>query len=88
MLFNVIIGWILSWTIGSYYFRKDLSVIILNGPLASVIAFVFNEVGYHWRWWSVTPAKGSLSYGGSDRKIKIPPKLWRDFEGRFLTMVT
>lgn len=63
MLINVIIGWIIPWCIASYFLRQDSSVILLIAPIASVIAFVFDEVGYHMKWWSITPAgSGILSF--------------------------
>lgn len=63
MLINVIIGWIIPWCIGGYFLRKDSSVILHIAPVASVIAFAFNEVGYQMQWWSLTPAElGVLAY--------------------------
>lgn len=63
MLINVIIGWIIPWCIGSYFLRQDRSVFIQIAPVASVIAFAFNEVGYQMKWWSVTPTGwGVLSF--------------------------
>lgn len=63
MLINVLIGWVLPWIIAGYFLRKDLSIIVQMAPLASVIAFAFNEVGYHFRLWTVTPVEaGILSF--------------------------
>lgn len=55
MLMNVILGWIIPWCIGSYFLSRDRAVFLHIAPIASVIAFVFNEVGYQMQWWSVTP---------------------------------
>ncbi len=52
---NVIIGWIIPWSIGSFFLRKDSAVVLHIAPVASVIAFTFNEAGYYMKWWSVTP---------------------------------
>lgn len=52
---NVILGWIIPWCIGSYFLRKDSAVFLHIAPIAIVIAFVFNEVGYQMQWWRVTP---------------------------------
>ncbi|ETT59115.1 CBO0543 family protein [Paenibacillus sp. FSL R7-277] len=63
MLINVIIGWIIPWCIGSYFLRKDSAVILHIAPIASVIAFAFDEIGYHMKWWSITPTgPGVISY--------------------------
>ncbi|MEK3837235.1 MULTISPECIES: hypothetical protein [unclassified Paenibacillus] len=63
MLINVIIGCIIPWCIGSYFLRKDSVVILHIAPIASVIAFAFDEIGYHMKWWSITPTgPGVISY--------------------------
>lgn len=51
MYTNVILGFVLPWIIGGYFLRRDLSVIIHVGPVSNMIAFAFNEIGFHMGWW-------------------------------------
>ncbi|WP_405115501.1 CBO0543 family protein [Paenibacillus sp. FSL K6-1217] len=60
MVVNVIIGWVLPWLVGSFFIRKDKFVFLHIGPFASVIAFIFDEIGHHMRWWSITPAGAGI----------------------------
>ncbi|MDH6427554.1 hypothetical protein NSQ91_16470 [Paenibacillus sp. FSL R7-0048] len=42
-----------------------------NVMIASIIAFAFNEVAYHWRWWSVSPIKAGMDW----ESLRLPTPL-------------
>ncbi|SET60393.1 hypothetical protein [Paenibacillus sp. NFR01] len=60
MWWNLLIGFILPWIAGYWYLREDLTVIVRIGPVAGLIAFAFNEIGYQSGWWSVTPSGAGI----------------------------
>lgn len=60
MFINIIMGWLFPWMIAWFFLRKDVSVIYRIGPISSMIAFAFNEIGYHMKWWSVTPTGAGI----------------------------
>jgi hypothetical protein len=56
MILNIIVGFVIPFIFGIFLYRKDRKVIIFIAPIASVISFVINEIGYSSEWWEFSPS--------------------------------
>lgn len=64
MFLNIMGGFIIPWLLGLIILKKKTGVIVTIVPIASLIAMVFNELGFYFKFWSfgpVTPSDESLS---------------------------
>lgn len=59
-LYNWLIGFILPWIAGIYLYKKNSRVLLLITPFASLVAYIFNCIGYFFRFWKVSPAHDGL----------------------------
>jgi len=57
MLVNILIGFILPWIAGAYVIKRDAKFVLIVSIIASLLSFIFNDIGYYMDWWYVTPIK-------------------------------
>lgn len=55
ILFSLMVLFIIPWILGIYLIQRDNKLLIMYGPIASAIAFIHNEIGLHFEWWSLHP---------------------------------
>ncbi|WP_311775166.1 CBO0543 family protein [Alkalihalobacillus sp. TS-13] len=54
---NTIFGLIIPWITGIYLIKKDLKILLLMAPFASVVAFTFDVLGFHLKFWRISPER-------------------------------
>jgi len=55
MVINIIIGFIIPWIAGAFFIKRDVIFVLKVSIIASLISFLFNDIGYYMNWWYVTP---------------------------------
>ncbi|WP_251529870.1 CBO0543 family protein [Metabacillus litoralis] len=56
MIFNILIGLVLPWTVAIFHlYKKERTIIPLIGSFFSVIAFIVNEFGFYCGFWRIAP---------------------------------
>lgn len=55
MTINIVFGFVIPWIAGILLWRKSPVTIYLIGPIASIVAALFNDLGYHLNFWDFTP---------------------------------
>lgn len=56
MLINTLLGFLLPWLIlGIYIYKRDKRILIVIFPIGALLAFIIDEVGFYFEFWSVTP---------------------------------
>lgn len=55
MTINIVFGFVIPWIAGILLWRKAPVIIYLIGPIASIVAALFNDFGYHLNFWDFTP---------------------------------
>ncbi|MFA2811957.1 CBO0543 family protein [Bacillus mycoides] len=56
MLFNILIAFVLPWTVGIFHlYKKERRIIPLIGSFCCVVAFVVNEFGFYCGFWRIAP---------------------------------
>lgn len=56
MLFNILIAFVLPWTVGILHlYKKEKTIIPLIGSFYCVVAFVINEFGLYCGFWRTAP---------------------------------
>ncbi|MBK5490975.1 hypothetical protein ABH963_003664 [Bacillus sp. RC55] len=56
MLFNILIAFVLPWTVGILHlYKKERRIIPLIGSFFCVVAFVVNEFGLYFGFWRIAP---------------------------------
>ena len=63
MLFNFIVGFIISWIIGFYLFKKSPKIVLIIFPITTVISHTVNALGVYLEYWHLEPKiHDTLSY--------------------------
>lgn len=55
MLLNILLGFILPWLFGLHLLKRNQPFVIQASIIGALLAFLFNDVGFHMNWWYVTP---------------------------------
>ncbi|MGP0585207.1 CBO0543 family protein [Paenibacillus timonensis] len=55
MFVNSLLLFFIPWIFGAYLLKSHKELLISFGPISSLIAFIFNELGTHFGWWSFRP---------------------------------
>jgi hypothetical protein len=56
-----IFGFLLPWLIGIYLIWRNRGILLVVGPIGSVLAFVINAVGIYMGFWTLRPISNTIS---------------------------
>lgn len=75
MFFNVLFGLLIPWIAGVVLLKKDLKIFLLIAPFAVVVAFTFDVIGFHLRFWRIDPKHDIESFAALPMYFGIYPIL-------------
>lgn len=55
MIVNIILGFIIPWALSLIILKKNIKIIIIFAPFASMVAFMINDIGTSLGFWDLEP---------------------------------
>ena len=55
MIINIMLGFIIPWALGLIILKKNIKIIIIFAPFASMVAFMLNDLGTSLGFWDLEP---------------------------------
>ncbi|QGG48324.1 CBO0543 family protein [Heliorestis convoluta] len=73
MIINIVLAFILPWIFGLLLYRKDKFIVLLTAPIASAVAFLFNELGFSLGYWLLYPIYDHVSISALPFNLGLYP---------------
>ncbi len=75
MFINTLFGLLIPWIAGIFLLRRDAKIFLLIAPFAAVVAFTFDVVGFHLKFWRIHPMDDIESFAALPMYFGIYPIL-------------